>query len=86
MPRIVVLAMSEQHVDAALQAHLASGGGEINLTAAAVRTAFHAFSTDAGPPQGETNTHHGQDSELGDGEDHLNKGFAIAAGSATKSS
>ena len=27
--------MSEQHVDAALQAHLASGGGEINLTDAA---------------------------------------------------
>ena len=33
--KVVVLAMSEQHVDAALQAHLASGGGEINLTDAA---------------------------------------------------
>ena len=33
--KVVVLAMSEQHVDAALQAHLASGGSEINLTDAA---------------------------------------------------
>ena len=33
--KVVVLAMSEQHVDAALQAHLAAGGGEINLTDAA---------------------------------------------------
>ena len=29
--KVVVLAMSERHVDAPLQAHLASGGGEINL-------------------------------------------------------
>ena len=29
--RVVVLAMSERHVEAALQAHLAAGGGEINL-------------------------------------------------------
>ena len=28
----VVLAMSEQHVDAALQSHLAADGGEINIT------------------------------------------------------
>ena len=33
--KVVVLAMSERHVDAALQAHLAAGGGEINLTDAA---------------------------------------------------
>ena len=33
--KVVVLTMSEQHVDAALQAHLASGAGEINLTDAA---------------------------------------------------
>ena len=33
--KVVVLAMSEQHVDGALQAHLASGAGEINLTDAA---------------------------------------------------
>ena len=33
--KVVVLAMSERHVDAALQAHLASGGGEINLDDAA---------------------------------------------------
>ncbi len=33
--KVVVLAMSEQHVDKALQAHLASIGGEINLTDAA---------------------------------------------------
>ena len=33
--KVVVLAMSEQHVDAALQAHLASSGSEINLTDAA---------------------------------------------------
>ena len=33
--KVVVLAMSEQHVDKALQAHLASGGGEINLSDAA---------------------------------------------------
>ena len=33
--KVVVLAMSEQHVDAALQAHLASGHDEINLTDAA---------------------------------------------------
>ena len=33
--RVVVLAMSEQHVDATLQAHLASSGSEINLTDAA---------------------------------------------------
>ena len=33
--KVVVLAMSEQHVDAALQAHLTSSGGEINLTDAA---------------------------------------------------
>ena len=33
--KVVVLAMSEQHVDRALQAHLASGGGEINLSEAA---------------------------------------------------
>ena len=33
--KVVVLAMSEQHVDATLQAHLASGGSEINLTDAA---------------------------------------------------
>lgn len=33
--KVVVLAMSEQHVDAALQAHLAAGGSEINLTDAA---------------------------------------------------
>ncbi len=33
--KVVVLAMSERHVDGALQAHLASGGGEINLTDAA---------------------------------------------------
>ena len=33
--KVVVLAMSERHVDAALQAHLASGGDEINLTDAA---------------------------------------------------
>ena len=30
--KVVVLAMSERHVDGALQAHLAAGGGEINLT------------------------------------------------------
>ena len=33
--KVVVLAMSEQHVDAALQAHLASGNSEINLSDAA---------------------------------------------------
>ena len=33
--KVVVLAMSEGHVDAALQAHLAAGGSEINLTDAA---------------------------------------------------
>ena len=33
--KVVVLAMSEQHVDAALQAHLAAAGGEINITDAA---------------------------------------------------
>ena len=33
--KVVVLAMSESHVGAALQGHLASGGGEINLTDAA---------------------------------------------------
>ena len=33
--KVVVLAMSEQHVDAALQAHFASGTGEINLNDAA---------------------------------------------------
>ena len=33
--KVVVLAMSEQHVDAALQAHLAADGGEINITDAA---------------------------------------------------
>lgn len=33
--KVVVLAMSEQHVDAALQSHLAAGGSEINLTDAA---------------------------------------------------
>ena len=33
--KVVVLAMSERHVDAALQAHLASGHDEINLTDAA---------------------------------------------------
>ena len=33
--KVVVLAMSERHVDGALQAHLAAGGGEINLTDAA---------------------------------------------------
>ena len=33
--KVVVLAMSEQHVDAALQAHLASGMSEINITDAA---------------------------------------------------
>ena len=33
--KVVVLTMSEQHVDAALQAHLSSGAGEINLTDAA---------------------------------------------------
>ena len=33
--RVVVLAMSEQHVDAALQAHLAAGGSEVNITDAA---------------------------------------------------
>ena len=33
--KVVVLAMSEQHVDAALQAHLATGGSEINITDAA---------------------------------------------------
>ena len=33
--KVVVLAMSESHVDTALQAHLVSGGGEINLTDAA---------------------------------------------------
>ena len=33
--KVVVLAMSEQHVDAALQTHLAGGGGEINITDAA---------------------------------------------------
>ena len=33
--KVVVLAMSEQHVDAALQAHLAGGESEINLTDAA---------------------------------------------------
>ena len=33
--KVVVLAMSEQHVDKTLQAHLASIGGEINLTDAA---------------------------------------------------
>ena len=33
--KVVVLAMSESHVDAALQGHLASSGGEINLTDAA---------------------------------------------------
>ena len=30
--KVVVLAMSEQHVDAALQAHLATGNSEINIT------------------------------------------------------
>ena len=33
--KVVVLAMSERHVDGALQRHLAAGGGEINLTDAA---------------------------------------------------
>ena len=33
--KVVVLTMSEQHVDAALQAHLAAGESEINLTDAA---------------------------------------------------
>ena len=33
--KVVVLAMSEQHIDAALQAHLASGASEINITDAA---------------------------------------------------
>ena len=33
--KVVVLAMSEQHVNAALQGHLASSGGEVNLTDAA---------------------------------------------------
>lgn len=33
--KVVVLAMSEEHVDATLQAHLAVGGSEINLTDAA---------------------------------------------------
>ena len=33
--KVVVLAMSESHVDAALQGHLAAGGGEITLTDAA---------------------------------------------------
>lgn len=33
--KVVVLAMSEQHVDATLQAHLGSGGREINITDAA---------------------------------------------------
>ena len=33
--KVVVLAMSEQHVDAALQAHLASSDSEINITDAA---------------------------------------------------
>ena len=33
--KVVVLAMSESHVDAALQAHLTADGGEINLTDAA---------------------------------------------------
>ena len=33
--KVVVLAMSEQHVDAALQSHLASGESEINITDAA---------------------------------------------------
>lgn len=33
--KVVVLTMSEQHVDATLQKHLASGAGEINLTDAA---------------------------------------------------
>ena len=33
--KVLVLAMSEQHVDATLQAHLAAGGSEINLTDAA---------------------------------------------------
>ena len=33
--KVVVLAMSEQHVDAALQVHLAADGGEINITDAA---------------------------------------------------
>ena len=33
--KVVVLAMSERHVDAALQAHLAVAGGEINITDAA---------------------------------------------------
>ena len=33
--KVVVLAMSEHHVDAALQAHLATGDSEINLTDAA---------------------------------------------------
>ena len=33
--KVVVLAMSEQHVDSALQAHLASGDSEINITDAA---------------------------------------------------
>ena len=33
--KVVVLAMSERHVDAALQAHLASGDSEINITDAA---------------------------------------------------
>ena len=33
--KVVVLAMSERHVDAALQAHLAADGGEINITDAA---------------------------------------------------
>ncbi len=33
--KVVVLTMSEQHIDATLQKHLASGAGEINLTDAA---------------------------------------------------
>ena len=33
--KVVVLAISERHVDSALQAHLASGGGELNLDDAA---------------------------------------------------
>ena len=33
--KVIVLAMSEQHIDAALQAHLASGKSEINITDAA---------------------------------------------------
>ena len=52
--KVVVLAMSERHVDAALQAHLTSGGGEINLTdAAKIVGCWQALQNPENRPQGD---------------------------------